>query len=148
MTSHFWILLVQWCRICCLATPGRSVHWALDAGQEVKKDTRLRLYGEGADERLLGRLITKAVQRGLPPFALLPGEAELQLVIFFTFFFVENVATTDSAILDILVDLGVCIFWWTLDFGDPIYGQILSLLFYNWFGFLVVLDRYHPSICP
>jgi len=54
----------------------RSVHWALDAGQEVKKDTRLRLYGEGADERLLGRLITKAVQRGLPPFALLPGEVD------------------------------------------------------------------------
>ena len=63
------------------------MHWALDAGQEVKKDTLLRLYGEGADERLLGRLITKAVQRGLPPFALLPGEVELQLVIFFTFFF-------------------------------------------------------------
>lgn len=62
------------------------MHWALDAGQEVKKDTRLRLYGEGADERLLGRLITKAVQRGLPPFALLPGEVELQLVIFLHFF--------------------------------------------------------------
>lgn len=54
----------------------RSVHWALDAGQEIKKDTRLRLYGEGADERLLGRLITKAVQRGLSPFALLPGEVD------------------------------------------------------------------------
>ena len=123
------------------------MHWALDAGQEVKKDTRLRLYGEGADERLLGRLITKAVQRGLPPFALLPGEVESQLP-FFTSFWVKNVTTTDSAILDILVDFGVCIFWWTLDFGDLIYGRILSLLFYHWVGFLVVLDRYHPSICP
>lgn len=54
----------------------RSVHWALDAGQEVKKDTRLRLYGEGADERLLGRLIAKAVERGLPPFALLPEKVD------------------------------------------------------------------------
>eukprot|EP00434_Breviolum_minutum_P045541 symbB.v1.2.040855.t1/scaffold7597.1/size11358/2 len=52
----------------------RSVHWAMDAGKSSKEDTRLRLYGEGADERLIGQMIAKAVRQGLPPFAFLPSE--------------------------------------------------------------------------
>eukprot|EP00438_Fugacium_kawagutii_P024533 Skav223313 [mRNA] locus=scaffold200:30445:31609:+ [translate_table: standard] len=55
----------------------KSVHWALDAGRNLGADTRLRLYGEGADERMLGRLIAKAVSRGLAPFSLLPVEADM-----------------------------------------------------------------------
>lgn len=52
-----------------------SVHWALDAGKNLREDTALRLLGEGAEERLVGCLVSRAVQKGLPPFALLPEEA-------------------------------------------------------------------------
>ncbi len=61
----------------CLSISCRSVHWAMDAGKNMKDDTRLRLYGEGADERLIGQMIAKAVRQGLPPFAFLHSEAGL-----------------------------------------------------------------------
>ena len=53
----------------------RSVHWALDAGKDLQKDKQLRLQGVGAETRLVGYLITKAVRHGLPPFHYLPEAA-------------------------------------------------------------------------
>ncbi|CAE7901116.1 unnamed protein product [Symbiodinium microadriaticum] len=49
-----------------------SVHWALDQGKNLSKDKQLRLWGDGSESRLVGRLIEQAVSEGKEPLAYLP----------------------------------------------------------------------------
>ena len=49
-----------------------KVHWALDAGRNLQKDTQLQLWGKDSEQRLVGRLIERAISEGKEPLAYLP----------------------------------------------------------------------------
>eukprot|EP00933_Yihiella_yeosuensis_P013782 TRINITY_DN12613_c1_g1_i3.p1 TRINITY_DN12613_c1_g1~~TRINITY_DN12613_c1_g1_i3.p1 ORF type:complete len:208 (-),score=25.62 TRINITY_DN12613_c1_g1_i3:56-679(-) len=51
-----------------------SVHWALDAGVDLRADAALRKRGTRADARLIGKLMQRAVSEGALPLARLPPE--------------------------------------------------------------------------
>lgn len=53
-----------------------SVHWALGAGEDLRADKELRIWGVGAEKRLVARLMHRAASQGLPPLALLPSSLD------------------------------------------------------------------------
>ena len=53
-----------------------SVHWALDVGQDSRADKQLRLWGVGAERRMIAKLMLHASEDGLPPLAYLPPDVD------------------------------------------------------------------------
>ena len=67
-------VVVPW-STCWFSSPHSAqpqVHWALDAGVDLRKDTQLRLWGKDSERRLVGRLIQQAISEGKEPLAHLP----------------------------------------------------------------------------